>query len=143
MVFLIHTELRCTVNHTSDLQLSLFPTVDGSQDSSVYRVARLWAGRPGNRHSITGKGKRLTPSPKHLDTICSPPTLLFKWYQGLPLLGKSGRYVRLPIQPHLVPRLGMNGGKLPHPYAFMACTQLSSPLPLANHIHVSVWSFEV
>ena len=94
-------------------QLCRFLIVDRSRDSSVDIATRLRAGRPRNRGSIPGKGKRFTSSPKHPDRLWGPATILVKRYQGLFLRGQSGRWVKLTIHPHLVPRVRMCGTMLP------------------------------
>jgi hypothetical protein len=34
-------------------------------DSALSTITRLWAGLPGNRHSIAGKGNKYFPRSKH------------------------------------------------------------------------------
>ena len=67
MVFLIHTELRCTVNHTSDLQIwflrvwhdvsnVLYWFHNMGRGSSVGIATTLRAGLSGDRSPVAGRG---------------------------------------------------------------------------------------
>jgi hypothetical protein len=50
------------------------------------------------------EGSRIFPSPRRLDRLWGPPSLLYYGYRGLFLGGYSGRGVKLTTHLQLVPR---------------------------------------
>jgi len=57
--------------------------ISASQDTPVGIVTRLRAGRPRNRGSFPGEGKRIVSSAKIPDRILGPPGFLFKRYRKI------------------------------------------------------------
>jgi hypothetical protein len=84
----------------------------GNQDSSIWIVTTLRAGRPWNQGSNTGRDKRIS-SLQRPDWLWSPSNLISNEYRGLFLLRQSGRGVTLTTNSLLMPRIRMHAAVLP------------------------------
>ena len=131
MVFLIHTELRCTVNHTSDLRYPLYRKAwwaPGPVWMDAWNFAPTGIRSPGR--PVRSKSLyRLDVFffSKCPDRLWGPLRLVFQGYRV------TSRVVKLTTHLHLTQRLGMSGTiPTPHPHPFTTWTA-TLPLCLLGH----------